>query len=89
MSDTDIVTVRLDRSLKEKLNALAKATRRSNSFLAAEAIANYVESQEWQLAAIREGLADAERGALIDHDEIEAWVRSWGTDDELPPPEPK
>lgn len=89
MSDTDVVTVRLDRSLKEKLNALAKATRRSNSFLAAEAIANYVESQEWQLAAIREGLADAERGALIDHDEIEAWVRSWGTDDELPPPEPK
>lgn len=47
----------------------------------------YVNSQEWQLAAIREGVAAADRGDLITHEAITDWVDSWDSHEERPPPE--
>ncbi|WP_081980900.1 CopG family ribbon-helix-helix protein [Neosynechococcus sphagnicola] len=44
MSTSETVTVRLSPEIKSKLEALAQSTRRSKSWLAAEAIALYVES---------------------------------------------
>lgn len=86
---TEVVTVRLERRLKRRLDALARASKRSKSFLAAEAIGAYVDSQEWQLAAIHEGIAAADRGELVTHDAVSDWVDSWDTDGERPPPEPE
>ena len=43
MTDSTTMTVRLSRELKGKLERLAESTRRSKSYLAAEAIAEYVE----------------------------------------------
>jgi len=39
------------------------------------------------LAAVREGLADADAGRTVPHDEVRRWILSWGTESELPPPE--
>ena len=39
------------------------------------------------LAAVDEGLADARAGRMIPYEEIRRWLLSWGTDNELPPPE--
>ena len=86
---TAVVTVRLERRLKRRLDALAHASKRSKSFLAAEAIGAYVDSQEWQLAAIQEGVAAADRGELVSHEAIAEWVDSWDSDEERPPPEPE
>jgi predicted transcriptional regulator len=36
------------------------------------------------LAAIDEGIAAADAGDLVDHEDVVAWVRSWGRPDELP-----
>ncbi|MBF0394388.1 MAG: CopG family transcriptional regulator [Alphaproteobacteria bacterium] len=36
--------------------------------------------------AILEGLADADAGRTVPHAEVKAWLESWGTDHELPPP---
>ena len=33
--------------------------------------------------------AEAERVGTIPFEEVEAWVRSWGTPNELPQPEPR
>jgi predicted transcriptional regulator len=43
---------------------------------------------EWQLAAIREGLEYAARddAEWVSHEDVMAWLHSWGSDDELPPP---
>ncbi len=38
--------------------------------------------------AIREAVAEAERGVFISQEKMDAWVSSWGMDSELPPPEP-
>ena len=55
---SSVLSVRLNPKTKAKLEALAKASRRSRSFLAAEAIENYVESEAWQLAEIEAGIDD-------------------------------
>ena len=38
------------------------------------------------LTLIDEGISAADSGDLVGHDEVVAWVRSWGKPDELPEP---
>ena len=64
-SETAVVTVRVDAGLKSKLEALARSTKRSKSFLAAEAIAAYVELNEWQISEIEAGIAELEAGQIV------------------------
>ena len=62
MADTTTMTVRLSRELKGKLERLAQSTRRSKSYLAAEAIAEYVDANSWQIEEIRKALEKADAG---------------------------
>jgi RHH-type rel operon transcriptional repressor/antitoxin RelB len=89
MADSTTLTVRLDRSVKKRLAAVAARTRRSKSFLAAEAIEEYLAVQEWQINAIKEGIEAANRGKVVSHDRVKAWARSLGTRRERPVPKPK
>lgn len=68
---TAIVTVRLEGGLKAKLEALARSTRRSRSYLAAEAIAAYVELNEWQIAEIEAGIAELDRGEFVSQEQAD------------------
>ncbi|MGH7040033.1 MAG: CopG family ribbon-helix-helix protein [Stellaceae bacterium] len=74
-ADAETVTVQLDRSLKEKFEALARRTRRSKSELVAEAIAAYVDLDEWQTAEIKTGLAELEEGRILSQKEAEERYR--------------
>lgn len=38
-------------------------------------------------AAVQEGLDDLDAGRTISGEAVLAWIRSWGTENELPPPE--
>lgn len=38
--------------------------------------AGFVESEDWQLDEIREGLQDLDRGEQADHEKVESWMRS-------------
>ena len=81
------MTVRLTPEVREKLDALARDTKRSKSYLASEAIASYVDRNAWQIEEIRRGLEEARSGTPgVPHEEVESWVRSWDTDLELPRP---
>ena len=46
MATIPVVTVRLEPELRERLDRLAKAQRRSRSFVATEAIREYVKVNE-------------------------------------------
>ena len=61
------VTLRLDAATRKRLDKLAKTTDRSRAALAAEAVRQFVEINEWQIAAIRDGVREADRGQFIDH----------------------
>ena len=87
MPKSAMMTVRLTPEVREKLEALARDTKRSKSYLASEAIASYVERNGWQIEEIRRGLQEAQSGAPgVPHAEVERWVRSWDTDHERPRP---
>ncbi|KPQ31943.1 MAG: putative transcriptional regulator [Phormidesmis priestleyi Ana] len=84
MSQSEVVTVRLTSELKAKLDSLSASTQRSKSWLAAEAIAQYVEQEAWQIEGIESAvvLADSPDAQWIEGAAVEAWLDSWGTDSE-------
>ena len=71
------VTLRLDDEVKIKLEKLAESTHRSRSFLAAEAIKAYVESNDWQIAEIQQALKEADAGDFASQQEVNAVVNKW------------
>jgi len=82
-------TVRVDAGVKRRLERLAKITGRSRSFLAAVAINEYLDVNEWQVTGIKRAIASLDRGEGVPHESVTAWVSSWGTEDEKPPPKAK
>ena len=72
-----ILSIRLDSDIKAKLDSLAKSSKRSKSFLAAEAIAAYVEAESWQVSEIENGITELNEGKGIDHAEVKDWLQSW------------
>jgi predicted transcriptional regulator len=79
---TETLSIRIDALTKRRLDALARRSKRSKSFLAAEAITAYVEAEEWQMGETLAGIADAEAGNVVSHDRVSKWLRSWGTPSE-------
>ena len=75
---TTTLSVRIDGVTKKRLEALAKRARRSKSFLAAEAIAAYVEAEGWQLDEIQAGLEELDSGRAVAHGDVSKWLQSWG-----------
>ena len=71
------MTVRLGDDMKDRLEVLADATQRSKSFLAAEAIREYVELNEWQIGQTREALVEADAGDFASDKEVRALARKW------------
>lgn len=72
------MTVRLSPDIKERLDALAGATQRTRSFLAAEAIREYVEVNEWQLREIQQALVEADANDFATDDEVRQLAGKWG-----------
>jgi predicted transcriptional regulator len=86
MADSTTITIRVNKTTKDRLDKVARHTKRSKSFLAAEAIEEFLSVQEWQERHIREARASADRGEVVSHEDVLRWVRSWDTEDELPMP---
>lgn len=82
--------VRLDEKLEARLNALAKKMHRSKSYLAKEALTQYIELEEARYHEQQEAQARWERyqesGEVVSNDEMMEWLDSWGTDQEKPCP---
>ncbi len=83
------VMTRVSPKIKQKLRALAKQTDRSESYVVAEAIEAYVDLNAWQTAHVERSLAAVEKGESgIAHDRVVEWLKSWGTEQEIPPTRP-
>lgn len=61
------MTIRVPADVGDKLARLAKGTRRSRSFLAAEAVAAYVERELSIIEGIEQGLSDVADGRVVAH----------------------
>ncbi len=78
--ETATVSVRLPLQTRERLEQLAAVTGRTKSYLAAEALRDYIEREAWQVAAIQEGVAAADRGEFASEDEVRRRFARWGVD---------
>ena len=72
MSDSTVLSIRVSAETKAKLDELASCTRRSRSFLAAEAVEAYVDRQLDIVRRVQEGFEDIRNGALVPHEEAMA-----------------
>jgi RHH-type transcriptional regulator, rel operon repressor / antitoxin RelB len=79
-------SVRLKPETKKRLARLAQASGRSSNFLISDAIDSYVADQERLLAEVRQADRQVKTGHYIRHEDMKAWLLSWGTDRELPLP---
>jgi RHH-type transcriptional regulator, rel operon repressor / antitoxin RelB len=88
MANTRSVTlsVRLKTDVKRRLAKLAKASGRSSNVLISDAVESYVSDQERLLAEIRQADLQIKGGHYVKHEDMKAWLLSWGTERELPPP---
>jgi predicted transcriptional regulator len=80
------LSVRLKPEIKRRLGKLAKASGRSSNFLISDAVESYVADQERLLGEIRQADRQVKSGHYVSHEDMKAWLLSWGTEGEVPPP---
>lgn len=85
---TSQFSLRLPEDLKNSLSKISKLAHRSQSQIAVRAITEYVERNEWKIKALQVAKQEADKGVFVSHDAIDTWLDTWGTDSELPAPEP-
>ena len=78
---TTTMTVRLGGDLKERLEKLAEATQRSKSFLAAEAIQEFVDLNEWQVEELNLAIKESDAEEFASDQEVNQLFDRWGVND--------
>lgn len=71
-----VLSVRTTHTTRARLQALAKATHRTGSSLANEALEQYVAHHDWLSHEIERGVQAAHKGELVPNDTISAWITS-------------
>ena len=72
-----MVTVRLDRSKKKALDAIASGLERDRTYVLNQAIDAYLETHRWQLAHLKDGLRQAQRRQFVRDSEVRAAFAKW------------
>ena len=63
-------TIRVPDEVADRLNQIAQKLDRSRSYMAAQAIEDFVSREEWQLAEVEDGIAEADRGEFASDDDV-------------------
>lgn len=67
---TEAFTIRAETDVVHKLDDLAGSLDRSRNYLVNQAIKEYLETHAWQVKKITQGIAAADHGELVDHDDV-------------------
>jgi predicted transcriptional regulator len=67
---TEAFTIRAETEIVHKLDDLAGSLDRSRNYLVNQAIKEYLETHAWQIEKITQGIAAADRGELVTHDDV-------------------
>jgi len=72
------INVRLPEALYKQIEELATATARTKSFLAVDALTQYVQSEVWQIRDIHEGIKEADAGEFATDQQVKAVFAKYG-----------
>ena len=84
-----VTTVRLQPEVESGLEAMAGKLHRSKNWLVNQAIREFVARQEQEQSRWSETLAamgSVVQGKVVSGQAVHAWLESWGSSNELPPP---
>ena len=81
-------SLRLDDATRARLEEEARRLHRPASQVAQRAILRYLDAQEALRREIDAAVAEADAGSFVSAEAVHAWMETWGTDRETPPPEP-
>jgi predicted transcriptional regulator len=71
-------TVRIDDTILERVDSLARTLSRSRSWVINQAIDRFLDYEEWFVKEVEDGLAEVEQGEIATREEVEAKFRKWG-----------
>jgi predicted transcriptional regulator len=75
--ETATLTLRVPMAVRDQLDKLAEATHRTKSYLAGEAIRQYLDLEAWQVGEIQQALKEANAGDFASDDEVDALTRKY------------
>ncbi len=84
-----VTSVRLQPDIENPLEELSKKLDRSKNYLINQAVKEFItrnslEEQRW--VETLEAIDSVKSGKLIEEKEVNDWLESWGTKNELEPP---
>lgn len=82
------LSLHIDDGVMDRLEREAQTRNIAAQDLARSVIERYLEIWETEREIIAQRLAEADKGVFISEEAMTRWVESWGTENELPPPEP-
>jgi predicted transcriptional regulator len=83
---TRSVTAHVPVDLAEKVDEMAERLERSKNWIVKQALSAWIDLEEERSRLTREALADVDADRVIDHQAVQAWADSLGTDTPLPVP---
>ena len=84
-----VTTFRLQPDIEESLETIAGRLHRSKSWVINQALREFIERQELEQVRWQQTLRAMEsvaQGKVVSGEAVHTWLRSWGSDSELPPP---
>jgi predicted transcriptional regulator len=84
--NTKVLTAHIPIPLAEKVDQIAARMERSRGWIVKQALSAWVDQEEERRRLTIEAMAEVEAGQVINHQSVQAWAASLGTDKPLPTP---
>ncbi|MBI2718501.1 MAG: hypothetical protein HY245_08155 [Rhizobiales bacterium] len=81
-------SMRMDTEIKARLDREAEIEDRSAGYIVQKAVEDYLDAKAYFREEMLAAIAEADKGVFISEEAMTRWMESWGTENELPPPEP-
>ncbi|CRM05561.1 Ribbon-helix-helix protein, copG family [Pseudomonas sp. 31 R 17] len=85
-ADTKVMTAHIPTALAQKVDQMAARMDRSRGWVVKQALTDWVDQEEERSRLTLEAMADVDAERVIDHQAVQAWADSLGTDSPLPVP---
>ncbi|MFH0728546.1 MAG: ribbon-helix-helix domain-containing protein [Pseudomonadota bacterium] len=83
---TKVMTAHVPLPLAEKVDQMAERLERSRGWIMKQALSAWIDQEEERERLTREAIADVDASRVIDHQAVQAWADSLGTEEPLPVP---
>jgi predicted transcriptional regulator len=83
---TKVLTAHVPLPLADKVDQMASRLERSRGWIMKQALSVWIAQEEERDRLTQEALADVDAGRIFDHQAVQAWADSLGTDQPLSAP---